>query len=283
MFSRVLWAIIGGLVVGGAALVVTRFPQRIAAAGYERQAAEVWKQGNTSKASSLAEMALRLDPNRARVYDLLGNIAQTNKEYDRALEYYREALKRSPGLISAAVSTASILVIRGDVENAKEILDTAIQVNPRSEQLIFAAGLLMMTAGPSDAALSYLQQALALNSTNPEIHSAIGNIYFLRHDYQKALEAFERALQLSETATTRANVGTALYRLENYDEAVKHLEKAVAMDADLAEAYATLGFTYQKAGRPSDAETMLTKYLALAPSTQTQMIEQAKATLDALH
>jgi Flp pilus assembly protein TadD len=77
-------------------------------------------------------------------------------------------------------------------------------------------------------------------------------VYYLQHDYAKAVPVFKRSLELNhEQAGVRGMLGVSLLALGYAVEAIPHLEKAQVTDA--------LGVAYMAAGRFRDAVAQLDK------------------------
>ncbi len=68
-------------------------------------------------------------------------------------------------------------------------------------------------------------------------------------DFERALAEFDKALAIVPgEPTVEFNVGTALYRLQRYPEAIAHLRKAVDAAPEYFDAWGNLGVAQQKAG-----------------------------------
>lgn len=283
MFSRLVWAIIGGVVVGGVVLLALRVPQRVAARSYATQATEAWKNGDAERAKLLVQNTLRLNPEHAASYELLGAIALVEKDLSKAFEYYEKALAISPRSIKAAKSLADLYASGGDLEKGRQIMDAEIVLYPRRPDLPLFAGFLTLSRDP-DTALVYFQRALSIAPNAPEIHAAIGSVYFIQQDYNQALGSYQESLRLADAASTRASIGACLYYLGRLDEAAAELQRAIGMDPQLAEPYASLGFVYQKLGKMDDARKMFSKYLALIPPgfSNTRQAEDVRSQLESL-
>jgi tetratricopeptide (TPR) repeat protein len=163
----------------------------------------------------------------------LGNCCYRLGENDAAVEHYQLALQMS---VQAARSTGS-----------RQLLDLAASYNCVAVLRFHQTH----PSEPSDTALDYLQVALASytsvlnNGTNKNVNandsfctkevatvlSNIGRVYFLRAEYDKALELFQRALAIRQwvleghsvdIATAMFNVGQTHHRCGNLDSAMTY-------------------------------------------------------------
>ncbi|MCA9384042.1 tetratricopeptide repeat protein, partial [Candidatus Dojkabacteria bacterium] len=118
-----------------------------------------------------------------------GNSFLENYQYSLALEQYKLAINDKPGNPDAYLAAADILMLKGDTEEAKEILVLAIE---QAEPLA-------------------------------EIHERLGTIYLKQGDFQKALEYFNTGLEISPNYENLIKLKLdALSLLDLLDERVEY-------------------------------------------------------------
>lgn len=169
---------------------------------------------------------------------------------------------QSRSLASALESLGAAFAKNGRVEDAIEILSRAVTLNPGSAQahLFFGNALLMagnsrdawreyreaLRIDPSNiqaqraasAAPGYRSQAQAANGAarpgdNPEDLARLARSFASAGDYEKALFAFRRLLEIRPgDAETLYNTACVLSRLGRSDEALDMLESAVSHGFD---------------------------------------------------
>ena len=136
-----------------------------------------------------------------------------------------------------------------------------------------------------DKALEYFDKSLrqieAKNGGEPKdaffCHYKISAIYFSQGDYAKAMEQCEISAELLKSFTdennsllamTHQNLGLINSRLNDYEKAMEHMEKALAIHEfnkdtlKLADAYHIMGTLYLELGKYEDAKTYLSTALA---------------------
>ena len=85
-------------------------------------------------------------------------------------------------------------------------------------------------------------------------------------DFTRALVSFKTAMDLApQEATVQFNVGTALYRLGRFEDAVTHLRAAVVADPGYVDAWGNLGVAQQKLNQLPQAIESYRQALALKP------------------
>jgi superkiller protein 3 len=88
-------------------------------------------------------------------------------------------------------------------------------------------------------------------------------------DFTRALSDFEQAVAIAPNEpSVRFNVGTALYKLQRYDEALVHLRVAVSVDPGNADAWGNIGAAFQQSGRFAEALDPYQRALKLKPDLE---------------
>jgi type IV pilus assembly protein PilF len=128
---------------------------------------------------------------------------------------------------------------RGNLAQAKEKIDRALEQNPRNPQAHITAGLLYERLGNSDKADSHFSRALSLDPKNPEVQNNYGAFLCQKGKYQRGeklmLEAASNPLYRTPeiayfNAANCARNGGDLKRTE------ENLRKALAVRPKFAEA-----------------------------------------------
>jgi tetratricopeptide (TPR) repeat protein len=102
-------------------------------------------------------------------------------------------------------------------------------------------GFLFLRSGELDKAISQFQAALNIRSRNTETHYSLG------------------------AALIQSNLGNALARKQLWDESIDHLQEAVRLRPDYADAYFNLGSVLFQQGRIDQAIAQWQKALAIRP------------------
>lgn len=106
-------------------------------------------------------------------------------------------------------------------------------------------------------------------SINPKHILTLNNIALLKTDQNQLEEALiylEKALKYEPSGESHANLGIVFLRLKKYDEAVKHLKKAIAMNPGDYTSHNNLGFLYCELNNFKDGLSHLHKAVQLNPT-----------------
>jgi adenylate cyclase len=111
------------------------------------------------------------------------------------------------------------------------------------------------------------QKALALDDSDPRVYHALTNLYIMQRQYEKAIAAAERTLELSPSgARAHSSMGLALYFADRNSEAISFIEQAIRLDPyPPAVTFRHLGGCYRRVGRYEEAITAYKKALLKNP------------------
>jgi tetratricopeptide (TPR) repeat protein len=117
--------------------------------------------------------------------------------------------------------------------------------------------------------------ALAVTGKNDVAHNNLGFLFLRRGELDKAISEFQTALDIRSrntqghyslgAALIQSNLGNALARNQRWDAAVDHLQEAVRLRPDYADAYFNLGSVLFQQGKIDQAIAEWQKTLAINP------------------
>jgi tetratricopeptide (TPR) repeat protein len=114
--------------------------------------------------------------------------------------------------------------------------------------------------GNVDDAVKEYRTALELRPDEPDLYSAIGELYLEHHNYGAATSELEKALARdASSAHTLYLLGRVYVEMKDNEKAVPYLERALRLQPDLAEANSLLGTAYLRLGKVADAIPRLAK------------------------
>jgi len=171
------------------------------------------------------------DPDAVRY--LLGQIAEEQKQWPQAIQYY-DSIKGSDHELPARMRTANALAKQGKVDEALVYLRRVADEHPDDEpQLIVAEAQILRDANRSQDAFKLLSEALDKQTDQPDIL------------YDLALTA---------------------EKLERFDLLETHLRKLIQVKPDHAHAYNALGYSFAERNiRLAEARKLIEKALEISP------------------
>lgn len=135
----------------------------------------------------------------------------------------------------------------GDAATAESLFKQLLIASPRHVAGLNLLGALLTRQGRWGEAEAYLKRAVRENSSSDATFYNYGlALRGLRRPLD-AIENFDRALALDAgVAETWNSRGVALNDLERYQEAVRDFERAISLNRKYAQAYCNLGYSLQK-------------------------------------
>jgi tetratricopeptide (TPR) repeat protein len=179
------------------------------------------KQELTEKAVNELQEALKIDPNYAEAHYELGVLYQEKADQEGALREIQQA--------------------EADYGNALRELQQAIKTNPDYAEAHFHLGSVYQVLGGYDQAINEFEEVLRINLNFPRIHTAIGNVYYL-----KGITAYKRAIRLDWWSYLRPDTLKEI-PYKDKDELKKAIENyigATQSDTNNAAAYSKLSQAY---------------------------------------
>jgi tetratricopeptide (TPR) repeat protein len=166
----------------------------------------------------------------------------------------RHALARHP-VASLYEGLSELLVRRGRMGEAVEMLRAALKQAPKDEQLLFALGVALERQGRLDEAVQRMREVLAVNPDHAAALNFIGYSLAERGSgFDEAERLIQRALQLRpETGAYLDSLGWVYYCRGQYEKAVGTLEHAATLSPYEPVIIEHLGDAYRKLAKLPEA------------------------------
>lgn len=235
------------------------------------------------------DVAVRLAPRSAETYVRKAEVAKGKDSYDEAMEMLRQAVRVQPewpSLTQELRSFAGYFQLRGRLDLAVSAYKAAITISPREEsnyQLLAEAykadgnieaeletwrNVLAVSGGSkvylkglldtlwrykrTDEALQELDRFIKASPNDPELQLAMASYLWLKGDKEAAAETLRVATHGSAGGgQAMLALGSALWEMHFYDEAIAEFTKAVRLYPEWPEAHAQLA---SKLGETGDIE-----------------------------
>ena len=171
------------------------------------------KQGHLKEARQrLQNISPDSQEKELRVYLTEGEILNTAKQYDEAIELYTEALRQlsdNDRLLYARALTAEKI---GKIDEAVKDLEGIVKRKPDNAQALNALGYTLVDkTNQLQRGLGFIKQALKLEPNDPAIHDSMGWAYYRLGQYDKAIKYLRRAFDKLKDAEIAAHLGEVLW------------------------------------------------------------------------
>jgi serine/threonine protein kinase/TolB-like protein/Tfp pilus assembly protein PilF len=169
-----------------------------------------------------------------------------------------KAIELNPDLAEAYVALSYVkLMFHWDWEAARQAVDRALELNPRSAAAHLANAGYLVALQQFDEALAELERAEALDPVSLVSDEEYGLVPYMARRYDLAIEYCRRAIELDPTYWQAYTwEGQALAEKGQFAEAIEVLEAARKLD-DSPSIVEALGGVYARAGYTDKAGEML--------------------------
>lgn len=190
------------------------------------------QKGNLTRAESIYQEVLVKDPANFTALQLLGITSLQFKKFERAAEFFRDAIACDASFPSTH----------------------------------FSLGNAYQSLRKFEAAMACFQQAILLNPHYAEAHNNLGVAYKNKNMPSEALACFLTAISLKpDLVEAYSNMGNALKDLNRQEEAIACFHKALSCKPDYADAHYNLGVVFKEQGKPEEAAARFHKALSCRP------------------
>ena len=203
--------------------------------------------------------------------------AQTAGAADKAIERFGQALKQDSGFAKAQAGICRAEIWRLESKHSAEAFDNAklacqraAQMDPTLAEVDLAMGDLYRVAGDSERALQYFRSSMRAPAMRVKAHIGAAEVYGAKGQHDLSAKEFQQALQLSPgDPVVLAHLGYQQYLDGNVPQAVASFREAVELRPGDANLWGTLGSLYMEAGSNTDAEQALMHSIAIEPAAVT--------------
>jgi tetratricopeptide (TPR) repeat protein len=195
-------------------------------------------------------------------------IIGSNREMDRAIEYFQQATELDPNFALAWAGIAEGLTLQAYLtfgtraellDEAKEALAKAISIDPDSPNTLVAKGLIDFYFDWNwDGALTSLRRAIEINPGFAPAHTRLTDVLIAMTRLDDAEASALRAVELDPLSVGPTHdLGFAYFLNGKYDAAAAEFGKAVELHPDWTWGYVKGGMANAYGGRPELAHALL--------------------------
>jgi len=260
------------------------------------------KTGRIADAVKEAQDIIKRDPNNLEAHKLLGRIYLrslgdmpggngSDNILKLAIEQYQEIVKLNPQSVDDHLLLGRLYRLNNDMQKAEAELNTAIKLDPSSEEAVTTLAMLYTDEGDTTHALKVLS-SIPDSARSAKLYSALGAAYEQRKDYKSAIDAYKHAIVLDrdnldairglaenllndgqleaaleqykiiadsnpEDAQSYLQMAEIYRRQSKFDLALESLKKADTLAPDSAGVPYNMAVVYQAQGRYDDAAKLL--------------------------
>lgn len=182
--------------------------------------------GDISGARDDFEAVLEAEPTHRHAMSNLAVVATAQKDLVVAEHWLRKALEQSPEDFDCRLRLAHTLRLCEQLQEAQDLLVQIRQDHPDKAEVHRMLGELYAARQQLPEAATEFGQAALLDVTNPEAYLELGKVFFEIGNYDEAVKALEKSLAIKKSAEAFRISGLALVRSFRVEEAIEQLELA---------------------------------------------------------
>ncbi len=194
-------------------------------------------------------------------YVVPGSRLPPREAMPKAKEAAMRALELDDTLAEAHASLGRVFAAYDwDWPNAEKEYKRAIELNPRYATAHQWYGGYLSVMGRSNEAIAERKRAVELEPLSLVINFELGLAFYYDRDYDRAIEQFQKTLELDQNFPAAHNFLPAAYEQKGmYNEAIAEFKKAIPLTAgsEWSLSKAGLGHVYGLSGKRNEARTLL--------------------------
>jgi TolB-like protein/Tfp pilus assembly protein PilF len=213
------------------------------------------------------EEALRCDPSFAAAYDGISDahtmlacrgMTPSLESFHKAKSAARHAVRLQPELGEGYASLAHVRLHDWDWVDLESDFRKAVELDPGYAIAHYWYAEYLMAMGKTREAVDRVDHAWELDPLNSVINASVGMIRYLAHDYDGALIALRRALEIDPAHyVSHLRMGLVCLQKDLPGDAIDAMRQAVAYSNGSTEALAGLAQAYAVAGDVRAMETIM--------------------------
>lgn len=269
---------------------------------------QAFDNGEYDRALCLSNILLGSGADSAALHSMVGACHYHLQDPARAVSEVQKAIQLEPNTQEYYIQLAQIFIDFNTPDAAILLLEPALKLFPSSARVRFVLGFAYLKSEHVEKAQQYLKESLELDPNNGPALAALAELYEKMLQWGSLSDVAKSMLQIPErryqgyyyeaeaqynlfqrqpdhfseveallaksialepkSASSHFLLGKLLIEKNSYAEAVESLNRAIALDPDLAIAYYNLAVAYRKMGEGQRSAEALQKFQQAAKKAQ---------------
>ena len=213
-----------GGVRGATISATTMAAPKQARQAYEK-ACKAMRENKPDQEQKQLEKAVRIDPQFATAWSMLGDLHQKQNRLEDATEAYTRALSADPQYVNPVFGLAEIAVQEKNWNDVAQFTAQAVKLNPYAFPIVYffnaAANYNLRRLGPAEeSARKY--ESLDTNHEHPDVRLLLSNLLVLKRDYAGAAQQLRDYLVIVPHPANLEELTKQAKALEDQSVAERH-------------------------------------------------------------
>jgi len=190
-------------------------------------------QGKYEEATMYFNKALQRKDDYPLPYINLGRVYSKIKDINKSITYFLKGMESHPNITQFHFEIAEVYFQQSQPTLAIEHYQNALKFSSGSHKLYYKLGACYLLLGKHRAALAEFRRTLQLNEKHAPSYKAIGAIFIQEKRYKLAVKYLTKSLSLNQkNANAWELLGAAHYELNQTEKAITAWEKALQIEDD---------------------------------------------------
>lgn len=195
------------------------------------------KSGNIDQAQIAYNEVLEADPDNADAWHLMGDIACQIERYDLAEEFVLRAIDFSKS-DKYFITLGKIYEALKDFDKAINSYKESLKLNPKNAAVFNLLGVAFFDWKKYSESESYYRKSLEINPNQANVLYNLGNVLLYQNKIEKAINAYLKVIELNPNSVESFyNLGVAYCLANNFKEGEKYYQKALKINPECLEAF----------------------------------------------
>ena len=221
------------------------------------------------------EKADALQPGTFEILYNLGQAYLRGGDYAKADLALSRALKLKPDSPETLYQLAQVYADDSRPLDALDLLVRAHKIAPDNTDIIYLMAQVSISQNYFEDAIPLLESGLKLAPRRADLLAALGESYYMSGKVDKALEIFQRLVEVEPSARSYAFLGLSYRNLGRFDEAKQYFERGLKLDPHNSSCLFNLGFIAERQGDTATADTLFQEVLKYNPDYSDALLELA--------
>jgi len=188
------------------------------------------EQGDPARAEPNFARAARLEPRNFEAQFKHGNALQLLRRFVEAIRAYHRALVIRPDSSEVNLSIATTYFEMGEADSARIFAEKAVELAPEAGSARINLGAVYDKLGMWNEAIETYRIALELVEPTPEVILNLVKALGEAERYREMIDAAETLNRLEPTANAYERIGYGWFKLRDYEKSVEAYNRAVEID-----------------------------------------------------
>tara|TARA_Y100000310_G_scaffold235213_1_gene238232 strand:+ start:522 stop:2288 length:1767 start_codon:yes stop_codon:yes gene_type:complete len=214
-----------------------------------RNAYQNYRNGDLKTAETLCYKILSINPNYLKTKILLASVSAKKKDYIQAKQLLNEAINIEPKNVTILNNLGTVCKELGELKNAIGYFKKTIQIDPNNANAHYNLGAACYNSKQLKEAKSHLEKATELQPNFALPFLVLGNVCIDLKEYENAISNYQKAIEINyNLAGAHNNLGLVFRVLNDFKNAISCYNKAIEIKKDHAGAHHNLAQALKESG-----------------------------------